>query len=331
MNLSIRSTRNESFYSRLVLLLSVLGFSSGLGCAGAEDAENWDDEPSSETEASSKQAILLPVSNPPKQNQQWYSIIKDNFYLELPSWHVCNNGCWGSCNVDLSASVIYTDGDTGSNKVASVIETYRGPDRGDWDWIVDGLAFSVERKPGACFTLWLTANRPRNINVVEPRWCWDESTRNWEPRDHEAAAIGTDQSIHGHTSLDFSFNYNFRIHWDSTTMSGVIPANTNCAVDTPEAPCPDWHHLPQVNLWNYPSSVNVRMENTSGDADLYTSASGSAPTFENFDCRPYSSGPSDSTPVVEECNFYNRQSIWVGVHNYSSAMSAYQLTITPTY
>lgn len=306
---------------RLVSVLSLAVAAFSIACANVDGTtDGTADGVEPETVAETDQAVVLPYSDPADANQAWYALVKDNFTVELPNWRVHNNGCIGTCNVYLHVGIGTEGGAT--DRAYDLAETYRGPDARDYDWSAAGLAFTVERKAGACFSVWMSAKNSGDISAVFPRYCWNAGTRNWEPSGNGALAIGTAQNIHDRFRADFSFTYNFRLRWDSTTMDGVIEGNQNSPADGN-----DWHHLPQISLWNNPSSVTVRMENPSGggDADLYTSSI-AQPTLDSYECRPYY-GPG----AVEECAYANRQSIWASVHNYTTAMAGYHLTITPTY
>jgi hypothetical protein len=251
----------------------------------------------------------------------WYAQVKDHFTIELPDWRVHNNGCVGSCTNNLSTAVrYYFEGKTTS--VAGTRTTYTGRDAGNASWGGKTLPFSVERRDGACFDVYMSATESGlnwNELSVAPRWCYKASTMDWVPTSGGAIGIGASHSIYAKESTDFDYTFRFRIRWSATIMDGLLLQNANNPFDGPE-----WHHLP-IRLWNNPPGVLVWMDNSDRNADLYTSLS-YRPTLTFYDCRPGERNPS------ELCEHTGMTTLWTSVRNVSSDFqSKYTLGVYPRY
>jgi hypothetical protein len=289
-----------------------------------ESANSATKEAPSDVTESTESALTVGTSISPDVAQPYYAKATDTFFMDLPNWRIHNNGCLGTCDVNLASDLYTWPSETDPKTWVSTLVSgkYRGPDARDYDWPMNGVRFSVERK--GCFSIVHSAFHIPHGVFPEPKYCWTESSATWEPKG-DAAAIGTSQSIYKKQSTDFDITVRFRLRWEKTTMDGLFPPK--------DASKPDdsWHRLPMA-LWGGAVGVTAVLstfdnQNRDADTDLYTAIGASQfPTETSYACRPYLARLS-----TETCVHSGMTNLTVGVHNFGSNQTTYNLTITPRY
>lgn len=289
----------------------------------SEIANSATKEAPSDVIEDTESALMVSKSHSPDVGKNFYAKATDTFFMELPNWRIHNNGCIGSCDVNLGSD-LYTWSEDGTRTWTSMLTSgkYNGPDGKDYDWPMNGVRFSVERK--GCFSIVHSAFHIPHGVFPEPKYCWNETSATWDPKG-DAAAIGTSQSIYKKQAIDFDITVRFRLRWEKTTMDGLF------APRNPSVPDDSWHYLPMA-LWGGAVGVTAVLstfDNQSRDADtdLYTIIGmGVRPTETNYACRPYLGRLS-----VETCVHSGMTNLMVAVNNCSSNPTTYNLTITPRY